>query len=108
MLDHDAQERQMTDKEINKRLLQYFKPHLGKFILSFIFMAITIIADLLPPLLLGLIIDTLSKKSDVMTDAAKMSYVLLIGGFIVVVIVSVISSYFQTMILQKIGQKDNC
>ncbi|HKL94816.1 MAG TPA: ABC transporter ATP-binding protein [Haploplasma sp.] len=104
MLDFENDDRQMTDKELNRRLLKYFMPHFKEFIFSFLFMIITIIVDLTPPLLLGVVLDLLPNSN--YTNDQKMLYIgIIVVVFIVVVLVSLVTNYFQTMILQKMGQK---
>lgn len=104
MLDHDAQDRIMSDKEINIRLLKYFRPHTKNFIISLLFMLLTIVAELMPPLLLGVMINILSNNT--LDNRTKIIYIVIfVGMFIGVLIISLVTSYFQTMILQKIGQK---
>ncbi|MFA5687394.1 MAG: ABC transporter ATP-binding protein [Bacilli bacterium] len=92
------------DYHLLLRLLKYFKPHLGKFILAFVLMLFTTLTTLLLPLANGLAID-------IMTDAS-LGYdykvrVIVIGSALLLAIIglAITISYFQSMMLQKIGQQ---
>ena len=92
-------DRHMSDMEIVRRLLRYAKPYIKNFVFVFFIMLFSIVYDLVSPLLVGHIIET------VQTDF-ELNYLLKIvacyGGILVV---SMICTYLQAMILQKTGQK---
>ena len=91
--------RNMPDRVIIKRLLGYAKPYLGTFILVFVIMMLSIVYDLISPVLIGKIQDLI--KADFPLN--KLYW--MVGGYAGILVVSMVSMYLQTMILQKIGQK---
>ena len=92
-------ERNMDDREIARRLLRYAKPYRGQFLLVFIVMLFSIGYDVLSPLLIGRIEEMIK---DDFRLSKLFSYVAIYAGILVV---SLISTYAQAMLLQKIGQK---
>ena len=92
-------ERHMPDGEIIKRLLAYAKPYWKNFILVFFVMLFSIVYDLISPLIIGHIQDTIK-------DPFELSYLFtLVGVYAGILVVSLICTYLQAMILQKTGQK---
>ena len=92
-------ERHMADGEIVKRLLRYAKPYWKQFVLVFVIMVVSIVYDLVSPLLVGHIEETVS-------GTFELSYLLrVVAVYAGILVVSMICTYFQAMILQKIGQK---
>ena len=92
-------ERHMSDREIITRLLRYAKPYWKNFVVVFFVMVFSIIYDLLSPLLIGHIQDTIK-------DPFELSYLFtLVGVYAGILVVSLICTYLQAMILQKTGQK---
>ena len=92
-------ERHMSDSQLVKRLLGYGKPYLAQFILVFIIMIISIAYDILSPVLIGNIQDMIK------LDFPLKKLLLMVGAYAGVLVISMVSMYLQTMILQKIGQK---
>ncbi len=92
-------DRNMKDGEIVRRLLVYAKPHIGAFIAVLIIMALTIAYDIVSPILVGTITGMVSE------DFELSNLLLLVLAYIGILIVSVVCTYFQSIILQKIGQK---
>ena len=92
-------ERTMTDRQLIARLLSYAKPYWKDFIVVFVVMLISIVYDLLSPVLLGKVVDMVGVDF-ALSELMKM--VVLYAG---ILIVSMVSMYIQTMILQKTGQK---
>ena len=92
-------DRHMKDGQIVKRLLRYAKPYRMQFVLVFVIMLVSIVYDVVSPLLVGHI-------EKVVAGDFKLSYLLKIvavyGGILAV---SMVCTYFQAMILQKTGQK---
>ena len=92
-------ERNMSDREITRRLLRYAEPYKGQFVLVFVVMLFSIGYDVLSPLLVG-------KIEEMIKDSFPLSklftYVTVYAG---ILIVSLISTYAQAMLLQRIGQK---
>ena len=92
-------DRNIKDSEIIKRLLKYAKPYTGNFIIVGIIMLVSISYDIISPLLLGYIQRLLSEKFDM---AELLGYVAIYAS---ILIVSLVSTYVQSIILQKTGQK---
>lgn len=94
--------RQMTDTQINRRIAKYLIPYKGKFIFSFVYMAISVLVDLLPPLMIGFIIDVLNSGE---SATYKMRFiVILVVSYILITLLGLFASYKQTMLLQVVGQ----
>ena len=97
--DMTDRERHMTDREIVSRLLRYAKPYWKNFIAVFFIMLFSIGYDLVSPLILGHIQDTIKNEFE-------LSYLFtVVAVYAGILIVSVICTYFQAMILQSTGQK---
>ena len=95
----DEHERSMADKDLIVRLLKYAKPYWKNFVAVFFVMLFSIVYDLISPLLIGHIQDTIK-------DPFEMSYLLtLVAIYASILVVSLIGTYLQAMILQKTGQK---
>ena len=92
-------DRQMKDTQIVKRLLRYAKPYWKRFLLALIIMLISIVYDLVSPLLVGHIEKTVSGQF-------ALQYLFsVVAVYFGILAVSMICTYFQAMILQKTGQK---
>ena len=95
----DDNERHMDDKIIIRRLLRYAKPYWKQFVAVFFVMLFSIVYDLLSPLLVGHIQDTIK-------DEFELSYLYkLVAVYASILVVSLTGTYLQAMILQKTGQK---
>lgn len=92
-------ERNMDDREIIRRLLRYAMPYRGQFLLVFIVMLFSIGYDVLSPLLIGRIEEMIK---DDFPLSRLYTYVAIYAG---ILIVSLVSTYAQAMLLQKVGQK---
>ncbi len=92
-------ERNMKDSEITKRLLVYAKPYWKRFVLVLVLMIFSIAYDILAPTLVGEI-EELVKYDFELTELWRR--VVIYGSILVV---SLISTYAQSMILQKTGQR---
>lgn len=104
MKDFQDNRRLRSDKDILRRLLHYMKPYKKEFFFSVFLMLFLIAVQLLPPFLIGKMIDVISDPA--MENQTKINVVLIIVGiFLVALIMSLFISYIQTMILQRIGQK---
>ena len=95
----DDYERKMTDGQLIKRLLGYAKPYIKEFIIVFLVMLLSIVYDLLSPVLIGDIVELI--KTDFQFNDLLIQVIVYAG----ILIVSMVSMYIQTMILQKVGQK---
>ena len=93
-------DRNMKDGDITKRLLHYAKDHIGAFVIVFIIMIFTIAGDIILPLITASIIKTLQQEGR-FEYATVLTYVLV---YITLLILSLISAYVQSIILQKTGQ----
>ncbi len=92
-------DRNMSDSEIVKRLLLYAKPHLKSFLLVLGIMVVSIVYDLVSPWLVGQIQGVLKKDFEM---SYLLTLVAIYGGML---LVSMVCTYFQSIILQKTGQK---
>ena len=92
-------ERTMKDRELLKILLRYAKPHWRSFAVSLILMFSAIAYDVLSPMIIGDVEELI--KNDFELDALLK----MVAGFVLILIVSVVSTYVQAIILQKTGQK---
>lgn len=96
--------RNYKDKEIIKRLVLFAKPYTKQFIIGFILTIILVLIDLVPPLLQGQIIGFL--RNDTLSNNNILLYCfLLIGGYILITFVGCFINYYNSMLLQRIGQK---
>ena len=92
-------DRNLKDSEIIKRLLVYAKPHVKSFILVGFIMLFSISYEIISPLMIGKIERLLTDEFEM---AKLLSYVAVYAG---VLIMSLVSSYVQAIVLQKVGQK---
>jgi len=92
-------DRNMPDGEIVIRLLQYAKPFWKDFALVLVIMVFSIANEILSPLVSGSI-------ADMMKSSFEMRQLFIrVGVYVAVLVVSLVSTYWQTIILQKTGQK---
>ena len=95
----DDNERHMEDKILIRRLLHYARPYWKSFVAVFFVMLFSIVYDLLSPLLVGHIQDTIKEEFE-------LSYLYkLVAVYASILVVSLIGTYLQAMVLQKTGQK---
>lgn len=92
-------ERHMKDSEIVHRLLIYAKPHIGSFVGVGFVMIVSIAYDIVSPLIVGRIEEMI--KNDFPLPRL-FAMVAVYGG---VLVISMISTYIQSIVLQKTGQK---
>ncbi len=92
-------ERHMSDREITGRLLRYAKPYWKRFVAVLLIMLVSIVYDLVSPLLIGHIVE-------VVGGDFELNYLFaIVAVYAGILIVSLICTYFQAMILQVTGQK---
>ena len=92
-------DRHMDDREIIKRLMRYAKPYKKEFALVLVVMLFSIVYDIVSPLLVGHIEETVKAKFE-------LSYLFsIVAVYAGILVVSLICTYAQAMILQKTGQK---
>ncbi|MBO5097465.1 MAG: ABC transporter ATP-binding protein [Agathobacter sp.] len=97
--DDSDSDRHMKDAELVKRLIHYAIPHWKSFILVFVIMIFSIVYDIVSPLLIG----NLQKLVKGEFELSQLyTYVAIYASILVV---SMICTYFQAIILQRIGQK---
>lgn len=92
------------DKEIFKRLLHYAKPVKFSLILSILFTIILVLVDLLPAFLEGELVGILNNIEYNNSEKMKLVIILVIV-YAFVIIFAAFLNYFNTMLLQKAGQK---
>ncbi len=92
-------DRQMKDSEIIKRLMAYAKPFWREFILVLLVMVFSIAYDVISPILVGNIEEMI--KNDFALNDLYIQVALYAG----LLVVSVVCTYIQAIVLQKIGQK---
>lgn len=92
-------DRHMSDRELTIRLLRYAKPYWKQFVIVFIVMAFSILYDLISPLITGHILDM------VKTDFVLRDLYITVAVYAGILIVSMLCTYFQSIILQRTGQK---
>lgn len=83
-----------------KRIFKYIKPELGNFIFAFALLILNVVLDIILPIILGEITNTLK------LDNIDLKYVFLMAGsYFAIGVVNMIFIYFESMILQRIGQR---
>ena len=92
-------ERNMTDSEIVTRLLRYAGPYKKQFVVIFFIMLFSITFDLISPLIIGELIEM------VQGDFELTRLYTMVITYAVILVVSVLCTFVQAMMLQKIGQK---
>ncbi len=92
-------DRNMKDSYLIGRLLQYAKPHWKLFVLSLGIMVLSIGYELVSPYLVGRF-QTIIEGQFALSDIWA-----LVAGYASILLVSVVCTYVQSLILQKIGQK---
>ena len=95
----DDRERKISDKELIARLLAYAKPHWKSFVLCLLIMLFSVVYDVISPLLMGEIQNLLKGQFQLN------QLFIMVGVYAGILLVSVVCTYFQAMILQKVGQK---
>ena len=92
-------DRNMKDGDIVKRLLIFAKPHIGSFIIVLFIMALTIAYDIVSPIIIGAITGMVAEDFELSDLYAH------VAAYVGILVLSVLCTYFQAIILQKIGQK---
>ena len=92
-------DRNMPDGQIALRLIKYAKPFWKDFLVVFFIMLLSIGHNILSPLLVGHIEEVVKGKFD-------LPYLFTLVGFYAgILLISLVCTYFQAILLQKIGQK---
>ena len=92
-------ERSMSDAELAKRLFAYAKPHWKSLVLVMVIMLFSIFYDIVSPLIIG------SIERLIVGDFELRELFIKVGIYAGILAVSMICTYFQSIILQKTGQK---
>ncbi len=92
-------DRNMKDSQIIKRLLRYAKPYWMNFALALLVMLISVVYDVVSPLLVGDITGLIKE------DFSLHQLYIRVAVYASILVVSLICNYLQAMILQKTGQK---
>jgi ATP-binding cassette subfamily B protein len=92
-------DRNMKDGDIVKRLLVFARPHIGSFLIVLFIMALTIAYDIVSPIIIGKITGMVADDFELRDLYSH------VAAYVGILIVSVLCTYFQAIILQKIGQK---
>lgn len=92
-------DRTMADSEIVRRLLVYAKPYWKQFVLTLLVMIVSIVYDLVSPLLIGRLVGM------VQGDFQLRELYAMVVVYASILVVSLVCTYIQAMLLQKTGQK---
>lgn len=104
MKDFKDNTRERSDKEVLRRLLHYAKPYKKEFFWIVIMMIVSLAVQLIPPLLIGLTVDTVS--NDALSQSEKIQFIIYLTIFFIVILsIAQFISYVQGIMLQKVGQK---
>ncbi len=96
----DDSDRHMADGEIVRRLLSYARPYWKSFILVFAVMLLSIVFELVSPLIISDI------QTAIKGGQFQLDYLFsMVGIYAAILAVSLICTYLQAMLLQKTGQK---
>ncbi len=104
MKDFKENTRQKTDKQVLVRLLKYMRPYLKELIVVAILMIFAVLVQLMPSLLLGITIDNVGDVN-LTTDEKIFRMIIISIAFVIFILLGNGVSYFQSILLQKIGQK---
>ena len=96
---YDDRERKISDGRLILRLLHYAKPHWKSFVAVFFIMLFSIVHEIVSPLLMGSLTDLIKE------EFTLQQLFTLVGLYAGILIVSLICTYFQALILQRVGQK---
>ena len=93
--------RTMSDGKILLRLLKYMKGHVFTIVIAFILMIIAVVLDVCLPNIVIKIVEELTKK-----DAQFSIVLFLVILYGVIMLTVYVLQYVQSIMLQKMGQKD--
>ena len=92
-------ERYMKDSEICRRMGKYIKPFIPSFVLVLFIMFVAVGYDIVSPLIIKRIEEMIEGKFEMS------SLLIYVGVYALVLIISLVCTYFQAIILQRTGQK---
>ncbi|MDE7106371.1 MAG: ABC transporter ATP-binding protein, partial [Anaeroplasmataceae bacterium] len=102
--DDNKNVRTYKDRTVLKRLLLYAKKEKWSFLLSLLFTAMLVIVDLMPAYLEGELVGVLGSK-DKTFEEKTIFIIILLCSYAVIVAGSAFLNYFNSMMLQKAGQR---
>ncbi len=92
-------DRNMNDGEILRRMLKYARPHWRGFAVVLLLMLFSISYNILSPLLVG------SLEELIKDDFQPSQLYAVVGAYAGIIVVSLVCTYIQAILLQKIGQR---
>ena len=92
-------ERNISDGEIVRRLAHYARPYAGSFAVVGLLMLFSIVYDIVSPLIVGAVEEMLVR------DFSLNALFGMVAVYAGILVFSMVSSYFQAVILQKAGQR---
>ena len=92
-------DRNMKDGEITRRLLRYAKPYWKSFVFVLLLMLFSIAYDIVSPLIVGALEELVSGEFELPRLFAG------VAVYAGVLVFSMASTYFQAVILQRVGQR---
>ena len=92
-------DRHMSDGEIIRRMLLYARPHARQFAAVWVIMLISIVYDIASPLLLGRVMGMITEEFE-LSELVRLVII-----YAALLIVSLVSTYIQSLVLQKVGQR---
>ena len=104
MKDFKDNTRDRSDKEVLRRLISYMKPYKKQFIFVVILMFVGLGIQMLPPLIMGLIVNIIGSNT-LTKEEQSIRIVIIAATFVVALGLGNLVMYYQNILLQKIGQK---
>ena len=110
-MNHDEELRLKSDRKLSaayilKRNFKYLKPEIWRLVLSMVFMVVNVLLSLVIPLLLGEVVNIIAPEKPPVGYVINFNRILdLAILYVVITLVSQISRYFQSMMLQHAGQR---
>ena len=92
-------DRNMSDGEIFRRLIKYAKPYVGSFVLVLCTMLVSIVYDVVAPLILS------DVERLIETNFTMSALLVRVALYASILVVSLVCSYVQSVVLQKTGQR---
>ncbi|MCQ2507042.1 MAG: ABC transporter ATP-binding protein/permease [Lachnospiraceae bacterium] len=92
-------ERHVSDSEIIKRLFKYAKPHIKTLIFVLVIMVFSIANDIISPIIFGEIEEVIKNKFELSELFLKLAL------YAFLIIISLVATYVEAIILQKVGMK---
>ena len=93
-------DRHMKDSELIRRLLRYALPHWGSFLVVLLLTVVSIIYDIVSPLVIGNLTESIENESFTLPYLYTS-----VAVYASILVVSLVCTYIQAIILQKTGQR---